>query len=87
MSDECQQWLGQRAYGIWEAEGRPIGRDLEHWEQAEREFAASLNTKEGATGSASTPEPANIKTPRRRTASKPTSASARSRKKIIELRP
>jgi len=23
------------AYGIWEREGRPVGRDLEHWLQAE----------------------------------------------------
>lgn len=24
------------AYGLWESEGRPIGRDLEHYFQAER---------------------------------------------------
>ncbi|MFT3973992.1 MAG: DUF2934 domain-containing protein [Amaricoccus sp.] len=28
-----------RAYSIWEDEGRPEGRDLEHWLQAERETA------------------------------------------------
>lgn len=27
----------QRAYSIWEAEGKPEGRDKEHWLQAERE--------------------------------------------------
>jgi hypothetical protein len=26
-----------RAHEIWEAEGRPDGRDKEHWAQAERE--------------------------------------------------
>jgi len=26
-----------RAYSIWEAEGRPHGRDLDHWLQAEME--------------------------------------------------
>lgn len=28
-----------RAYSIWEAEGRPEGRDVDHWLQAEREAA------------------------------------------------
>ncbi len=27
-----------RAYEIWEREGRPYGRDQEHWAQAEREI-------------------------------------------------
>jgi hypothetical protein len=29
-----------RAYQIWEAEGRPHGRDQAHWYQAEREVGA-----------------------------------------------
>jgi Protein of unknown function (DUF2934) len=29
----------ERAYHIWEDEGRPGGRDLDHWLQAERELA------------------------------------------------
>lgn len=28
----------QRAYEIWESEGRPHGRDFEHWNRAEREI-------------------------------------------------
>ena len=28
-----------RAYLIWEREGGPEGRDVEHWQQAEREVA------------------------------------------------
>jgi hypothetical protein len=28
-----------RAYYIWEAEGRPEGRDIEHWLRAESELA------------------------------------------------
>lgn len=40
MSDEeRQEWISKRAYGLWEAQGRPQGRDREHWEQAERERA------------------------------------------------
>ncbi|UDF28086.1 UNVERIFIED_ORG: DUF2934 domain-containing protein [Roseateles sp. XES5] len=39
MNDERQEWISKRAYGLWEAEGRPHGRDHEHWEQAARERA------------------------------------------------
>lgn len=31
--------LRQRAYEIWEAEGRPHGREREHWAQALRELS------------------------------------------------
>lgn len=33
------------AYSIWERAGRPDGRALEHWLQAEAEFAAGPATK------------------------------------------
>ena len=33
--------IRQRAYAIWEEEGRPSGRDIEHWLKAEREVTAS----------------------------------------------
>lgn len=29
-----------RSYRIWESEGRPIGRDVDHWLQAEAELAS-----------------------------------------------
>jgi len=31
-----QQDIGARAYELWEKEGRPNGRDLAHWLEAER---------------------------------------------------
>ncbi|MGQ3211420.1 DUF2934 domain-containing protein [Shinella sp.] len=37
--DERQEWISKRAYGLWEANGRPHGKDHEHWEQAARERA------------------------------------------------
>lgn len=37
--EERQEWINKRAYGLWEAEGRPHGKDHEHWEQAARERA------------------------------------------------
>ena len=32
--------LARRAYEIWEQAGRPEGRALDHWMQAERELSA-----------------------------------------------
>ena len=38
LSDELQRRIQQRAYELWEHEGRPEGRDDAHWAQAEREI-------------------------------------------------
>jgi hypothetical protein len=35
---ELYDRVQQRAYEIWEREGRPHGRDDEHWQRAEREI-------------------------------------------------
>jgi hypothetical protein len=32
-----------RAYAIWEREGRPVGRDDEHWHQAEKDVSEGHN--------------------------------------------
>jgi hypothetical protein len=32
-----------RAHSIWEAEGRPEGRDRDHWLQAERELSEPVD--------------------------------------------
>ena len=32
--------IRERAYAIWEQEGRPDGKDREHWLRAEAEIAA-----------------------------------------------
>jgi Protein of unknown function (DUF2934) len=34
--------IRERAHQIWEREGRPEGRELEHWRQAEQEIADEL---------------------------------------------
>jgi hypothetical protein len=38
-NDDLQQRIQQRAYELWEREGRPQGRAHAHWQQAEREIA------------------------------------------------
>ncbi|MDB5570443.1 MAG: hypothetical protein JWN93_1626 [Hyphomicrobiales bacterium] len=50
-----QENIRSRAYALWEQEGRPEGRALEHWERAERE----AGSKEPAAGPHAKPELTN----------------------------
>jgi hypothetical protein len=36
---DTEKTVRERAYAIWEAAGRPHGRDRDHWFQAVRELA------------------------------------------------
>lgn len=47
--------IKMRAFAIWEEEGRPDGKHLEHWERAEREIANGAN---GAQPPQGAPAPA-----------------------------
>src|SRR6185312_1223993 len=40
-----KETIGARARELWEIEGRPPGRDLDFWLQAEREFREPRTTK------------------------------------------
>ncbi len=40
--------IAERAYQIWQANGRPDGQDQEHWFQAERELRAARPVSRGA---------------------------------------
>ncbi|RSC21419.1 DUF2934 domain-containing protein [Agrobacterium sp. FDAARGOS_525] len=40
MHDLDENWIRNRAYEIWEAEGHPEGRDLDHWLQAASDYLA-----------------------------------------------
>ncbi|MBB5574243.1 DUF2934 domain-containing protein [Rhizobium paranaense] len=35
---DLEKEIRERAYSIWENEGRPEGRHLEHWERAEKQI-------------------------------------------------
>jgi hypothetical protein len=39
MNTHNQDRIRDRAYALWEADGRPDGRDGEHWTRAERELS------------------------------------------------
>ena len=40
MGEISELTIRERAYQIWEREGRPHGRDFEHWVQAQVELVA-----------------------------------------------
>lgn len=59
MIEPDEQAIGDRAYLIWEREGRPNGRDRDHWLQAawelageEARFAARKTAKSAAKSTA-----------------------------------
>lgn len=41
ITDDIRKEIEVRAYLIWESEGRPYGRDREHWQRAEAEVMAA----------------------------------------------
>ena len=59
MVDNRDEQLRERAYGIWQAEGEPHGRDREHWEMAERELAGAepVQTKDEPQAAEPAPQP------------------------------
>ncbi len=44
MLESRDEWIKKRAYAIWEEEGHPSGRDVEHWAQASSERIALEKT-------------------------------------------
>lgn len=48
MDQQIEDQIRARAQALWEAEGRPEGRELAHWEQAARELAAEETTRPAA---------------------------------------
>lgn len=50
MSSHREARIRERAYAIWEEEGRPPARDLHNWQRAEEELAAAeiAETEAGA---------------------------------------
>jgi Protein of unknown function (DUF2934) len=46
-NSEREQAIRTRAYFIWVNEGRPEGKDLEHWQQAEQEIPPTADSLSG----------------------------------------
>ncbi len=49
-----EQTIRDVAYAIWEAEGKPQGRDAQHWRMAEERVAASAGQEAGVKAKAPT---------------------------------
>jgi hypothetical protein len=79
MSGNLELRIRERAHAIWEREGRPEGREVEHWHMAAAEIAAEVaparKTRTKAAGATEAKEPA----PKRAAAARAT-APSRSRK-------
>ncbi|EJT05055.1 DUF2934 domain-containing protein [Rhizobium sp. CCGE 510] len=50
MSNRRHEWISKRAYAIWEEQGRPQGRDDDHWRQAVAERNALERTQASVDG-------------------------------------
>jgi Protein of unknown function (DUF2934) len=48
QQDDLQHRIQQRAYELWESEGRPDGREHAHWQQAQHEIARARSPRAGA---------------------------------------
>lgn len=59
MSQPSHSEIAQRAYQIWEREGRPHGRDWDHWHMAEREILGAGTAKNDRAGDTRNAEQAN----------------------------
>ncbi|WP_158815633.1 DUF2934 domain-containing protein [Methylocapsa sp. S129] len=66
LSAVDEQKVRDRAHAIWQAEGRPEGRHLEHWRQAQSEIERekeALNGPPASTGAAAAPPQPPKKSP------------------------
>jgi hypothetical protein len=57
MNNENERRIRERAYDIWQREGRPHGRDAEHWQKAAAEIEAEsrLRSEPETVGAGSAP--------------------------------
>ncbi|WP_295046551.1 DUF2934 domain-containing protein [uncultured Paracoccus sp.] len=72
MDHDHQDRIKQRAHDIWEREGRPEGRDADHWSQAEEELRHEMSAEPPADDQAQpelaqSPAPAKPKRAPRKT--------------------
>jgi hypothetical protein len=62
-----EQQIRERAYAIWEGEGRPAGRADDHWRQAEAEIAHNAAGVSGKAMAAAAAQPGGtmVRAPKR----------------------
>jgi hypothetical protein len=50
MNEDREEEIRKRAREIWESEGRPEGRDLDHWRRAKEEIENGVMASIGGEG-------------------------------------
>ncbi len=85
MDHDLEHRIRERAYEIWQEEGRPEGREAQHWQQAAAEFAEARQESSVAAprqvtrkGSLKTPT-SDASAKRAKASSKPAALSGKSR--------
>jgi Protein of unknown function (DUF2934) len=82
MNTAIEDRIRNRAYELWEAEGRPEGREVDHWLRAAQEVSGEVAAETSVVG---TPVARRPRTPRSATTAAspatrtPAAATARSR--------
>jgi hypothetical protein len=49
MHEDREARIRERAHAIWEEEGRPAGKETEHWERAANEVDAQTPSRDVST--------------------------------------
>lgn len=75
MPEIRQEAIRTLAVSLWEADGRPEGRDLDYWLAAERALSQQAETAPASEAAATTPVKAAAK-PRRKSPAKPRAPKA-----------
>jgi hypothetical protein len=57
VDDANHRLIQERAYQIWLREGRPHGRDQDHWRQAEQEVAKQYHASDARPDTSARPKP------------------------------
>ena len=80
-SEDIRKDIELRAYLIWDREGRPHGRDAEHWQRAEAEILGSLPANKAPAKKPASPKKAKtVKPPQAKPAAKPAAKAKRATK-------
>ncbi|MCE6949551.1 DUF2934 domain-containing protein [Cereibacter sphaeroides] len=70
MTDDRHERISQRAHALWEREGKPEGRDAEHWRMAREEIEAE-DAAAGIPDAAANSRAGEDRKPRKREIAKP----------------
>jgi hypothetical protein len=74
--DHVETSIRERAYALWERDGRVPGRDAHYWHLAEREIAEQASVEQAATAAPAAAEEIRAKPVRKPAARKPATKSA-----------